>query len=64
MELITKRDALNELYLSHYDVRYIDKYECKERIEKIKGFRTKQVKYFDETEQVWKIGEVIVDETD
>ena len=24
--------------------------------------RTKQIKYFDEDEQVWKIGEVIVDE--
>lgn len=62
MELITKQDALNELYLSHYDVRYIDKHGAAERIEKIKGFRTKQVKYFDEAEQVWKIGEVIVDE--
>ena len=29
-----------------------------------KEVQTKQVKYFDEDEKVWKIGEVIVDETD
>lgn len=26
--------------------------------------KTKQIKYYDEDEKVWKIGEVIVDETD
>ena len=26
------------------------------------GIKTKQVKYYDEDEQVWKIGSVIVDE--
>lgn len=26
--------------------------------------QTKQVKYFDEDAKVWKVGEVIVDETD
>ena len=62
MELIRRQDALNKLYLDHKDVRYIDKYECKERIEKIKGFSTKQVKYYDDDEQAWKIGEVIVNE--
>lgn len=26
--------------------------------------KTKQIKYYDEDEQVWKVGSVIVDETD
>lgn len=29
-----------------------------------KSVKTKSIKYYDEAEQVWKIGEVIVDETD
>ena len=29
-----------------------------------KEVQTKQVKYYDESENTWKIGEVIVDETD
>ena len=28
------------------------------------GVRTKQVKYYDEDENVWKVGEVIVDGSD
>ena len=28
----------------------------------LKELKTKQVKYFDEDENVWKVGEVIVDE--
>ena len=28
----------------------------------MKGIRTKTIKYFDEDEHVWKVGEVIVDE--
>ena len=31
-------------------------------IEEAPTIKTKQVKYFDEDEKVWKIGEVIVDE--
>jgi len=31
-------------------------------IEHAPTIKTKQIKYFDENEQVWKIGEVIVDE--
>ena len=29
----------------------------------VASIKTKQVKYFDEDEKVWKIGEVIIDES-
>lgn len=54
--------VLNELCLSHKDIIYIDKNETAERIRKISSIETKQIKYFDEDEKVWKIGSVIVDE--
>ena len=39
--------------------KYIEAYDqCKA----MKGIRTKTVKYYDEDEKVWKVGEVIVDE--
>lgn len=31
-------------------------------VEDLLGCKTKQIKYYDEEESVWKIGEVIVDE--
>jgi len=36
--------------------------ERSERSRSAPTITTKQVKYYDEDEQVWKIGEVIVDE--
>ncbi len=34
----------------------------RELIDEAPTIKTKQIKYFDEEEKVWKIGEVIVDE--
>lgn len=64
MKLIEMEKVLSELCLSHKDIIYIDKNETAERIRKIPSIETKQTKYFDEDEKVWKIGSVIVDETD
>ena len=36
--------------------------EVKEVLNRIPAIATKQIKYFDEDEKVWKIGSVIVDE--
>ena len=36
----------------------------KGREDALSELKTKTVKYFDDDEQVWKVGEVIVDETD
>ena len=33
-----------------------------ERIENAPSIRTKQIRYFDENEKIWKIGDVIVDD--
>ena len=62
MKLIDMEKVLSELCLSHKDTIYIDKNETAERIRKIPTIATKQIKYYDEDEQVWKIGSVIVDE--
>ena len=61
MKLIDMEKVLNELCLSHKDIIYIDKNETAERIRKIPTIATKQIKYFDEDEKVWKIGSVIID---
>lgn len=62
MRLIDADKVLSKLGLDHKDYIYIDKYEVAERIKKIPAIETKQIKYFDEEEKVWKIGSVIVDE--
>lgn len=62
VKLIDMEKVLSELCLSHKDIIYIDKNETAERIRKIPTIATKQIKYYDEDEQVWKIGSVIVDE--
>ena len=36
--------------------------EVKEVLNSIPAIATKQIKYYDEEEKVWKVGEVIVDE--
>ena len=38
--------------------------EAYDQVKEMKGIKTKQVKYYDEEENVWKIGEVIVDENE
>ena len=40
--------------------KYIEAYD---QTKAMPGIRTKQIKYYDEDEKVWTIGEVIVDET-
>ena len=62
VKLIDMEKVLSELCLSHKDIIYIDKNETAERIRKIPSIETKQIKYLDEDEKVWKIGSVIVDE--
>ena len=54
MKLIDMEKVLSELCLSHKDIIYIDKNETAERIRKIPSIETKQIKYFDEDEKVWK----------
>ena len=41
--------------------KYIEAYD---QTKAMKGIRTKTIKYFDEDEKVWTIGEVIVDENE
>lgn len=36
--------------------------QCKDIVRDAPSIKTKQIKYYDEPESVWKIGEVIVDE--
>ena len=36
--------------------------ELERKIRKAPTIKTKQIKYFDEDEKVWKVGSVIVDE--
>ena len=38
------------------------KYLTPHEIDSAPTIKTKQIKYFDEEEKVWKVGEVIVDE--
>ena len=42
--------------------KLLDEEQVREIINDAPTIPTKQVKYFDEDEQVWKIGSVIVDE--
>ena len=41
-----------------HDFQYVDR----DQIDKAPTIKTKSVKYYDEDDKVWKIGEVIVDE--
>lgn len=40
----------------------LDEYQVREIIDSAPTIKTKQIKYYDEDEGVWKVGEVIVDE--
>lgn len=42
--------------------RYWKHIEAYDQTAEMEGVKTKRVKYYDEDEQVWKIGEVIIDE--
>lgn len=42
--------------------RYWKFIEAYDQVKEMPGIKTKQIKYFDEDEKVWKTGEVIVDE--
>lgn len=44
------------------DDAYAYGYVSKHQIDTAPTIETKQVKYYDEDENVWKVGEVIVDE--
>ena len=52
-----------ERYIANIDLRTLSTKTVGEALE-VAGVTTKQIKYFDEDENVWKVGEVIVDETD
>ena len=62
MKLIDLDKVLSELGLNYNDYVYIDKNYIAERIRSLPVVETKQIKYFDEEEKVWKIGSVIVNE--
>ena len=42
--------------------KLLDEEQVREIIDNAPTIKTKQIKYFDEDEKVWKTGEVIVDE--
>ena len=42
--------------------KLLDEEQVREIIDNTPTIKTKQVKYYDEDERVWKIGSVIVDE--
>lgn len=42
--------------------KLLDEEQVREIIDSAPTIKTKQIKYFDEDESVWKIGKVIVDE--
>lgn len=44
------------------DDEYAYGYVSKHQIDTAPTIKTKQVKYFDEDEKIWKIGRVVVDE--
>ena len=56
MEYISKEKVL-ELW------RYWKHIEAYDQTAATQGIRTKRVKYFDEDEAVWKVGDVIIDGT-
>lgn len=43
---------------------FVHDFDLQELLDAQPTITTKQVKYYDEDEKVWKIGSVIVDETD
>ena len=57
-EMVCLRDVVETLiYMTDEDSDGV------EEVMQLPIIKTKQIKYYDEDEQVWKIGEVIVDET-
>ena len=57
--------TINPSNESYYSEDFIKGFKCgaQRQLEADRtSIKTKQVKYFDEDEKVWKIGEVIVDE--
>ena len=60
-DLIKREDAINALNECE-DIKGYAYTQMHEALMEIQSFKTKEVKYFDEDEKVWKIGSVIVDE--
>ena len=59
-EWIRRGDAIS--VARHISMEFMDTIGRQMLIEQIPYVKTKQVKYYDEDEKVWKVGEVIVDE--
>jgi hypothetical protein len=58
-------DKLNIDFYDEYeteDDEYTYRYVSEHQIDSAPTIKTKQIKYFDEDEKVWKVGSVIVDE--
>ena len=58
-------DKLNIDFYDEYETEddaYAYGYVSKHQIDTAPTIETKQIKYFDEDESVWKVGSVIVDE--
>ena len=69
MRLIDADIIVTELlYDDEHEEHYTERMTIAESLDRFteqgcpRIIRTKQIKYYDEEEQVWKIGEVIVDE--
>ena len=63
---INKEALLKQIYIDADGSPglYCDTWKFIDTIENMPAIKTKQIKYFDDDEKVWKIGEAIVDETD
>lgn len=58
-DFIKREDAINALYKYSFVSKDVIEREIK-AIPSAPTIKTKQVKYYDDDEKVWKIGEVIV----
>lgn len=66
MNPILKQLIINPSNKPYYSEDFIKGFKCgaQRQLEADRAsIKTKQVKYFDEDEKVWKIGEVIIDES-
>ena len=61
-EWIRRKDAIS--VARHISMEFMDTIGRQMLIEQIPYVKTKEVKYFDEDEKAWKIGEVIVNSSE
>lgn len=61
MRIIDADDAIKKY--AHYGIDHVwDATDLEEILNEMPTIKTKEVKYYDEDDSVWKIGRVIVDE--